>query len=82
MVVKLIMVKVKIISVVQVRIVRSLRLLRLETPRKNAATKAFQRLISSGRLWTCPTLEQDHLLLEAEKNDQRHHKGEPDNEKS
>ncbi len=51
MVVKLIMVKVRIMSVVQVKMVRSRRLLRLDTPRKKAATKAFQRLISSGRLW-------------------------------
>jgi len=51
MVVTLIMVKVKIISVLHVRSVRIRLLLRFETPRKNAATKAFHRLISSGLLW-------------------------------
>ena len=37
--------------VLQVSKVRIRLLLKFETPRKNAATKAFQRLISSGLLW-------------------------------
>ena len=44
-------VKVRIINVIQVRMVLILRRLRFETPRKKAATKAFQWLISAGLLW-------------------------------
>ena len=45
------MVKVRMIRVRQVRVVRRRRRRRLETPRKKAALKAFQELISAGRLW-------------------------------
>jgi hypothetical protein len=44
--VKLMMVKVRIISVAQVKAVRILRRLRLLTPRKKEAVKAFHRVIS------------------------------------
>ena len=76
------MVKVRMIRVAQVSTVRRRRRRRLLTPRKKAATKAFQRLISVGLdMLLARLLQQDHLVFEAEKDDQRHHQGEPHDEK-
>ncbi len=39
--------------------------------------KAFQRLISAGRMRFGPALKQNHFFFKPEKNDQGHHQGEP-----
>ncbi len=79
--VKLMMVKVRMISVAQVRAVRILRRRRLLTPRKKEAVKAFHREISPVACGSCPVLKPVHFCFEPQKNDQRHHEGQADDEK-